>query len=85
MNIKEMIDSNFRGNIYIVKDNEVLCENVTGFADLANEVPNSLETKFASMKAIEQIEAILAELEENENYTDEKSKYKSVIEKLLNE
>ena len=51
MNIKEMIDSNFRGNIYIVKDNEVLCENVTGFADLANEVPNSLETKFASASA----------------------------------
>ncbi len=51
MNIKEMIDSNFRGNIYIVKDNEVLCENVTGFADLANEVPNSIETKFASASA----------------------------------
>lgn len=50
----------------------------------AEEVAN-LETKFASMKAIEQIEAILAELEENENYTDEKSKYKFVIEKLLNE
>lgn len=51
MNIKEIIDSNFRGNIYIVKDNEVLCENVTGFADLVNEVPNSLETKFASASA----------------------------------
>ena len=51
MNIKEMIDSNFRGNIYIVKDNEVLCESVTGFADLVNEVPNSLETKFASASA----------------------------------
>ena len=51
MNIKEKIDGNFRGNIYIVQDNEVLCENVTGFADLANEVPNSLETKFASASA----------------------------------
>ncbi len=51
MNIKEMFDRNFRGNIYIVKDNEVLCENVTGFADLANEVPNTLETKFASASA----------------------------------
>ena len=51
MNIKEKIDRNFRGNVYIVQDNEVLCENVTGFADLANEVPNSLETKFASASA----------------------------------
>lgn len=51
MNLKEMIDSNFRGNVYIVQDNVVLCENVTGFADLANQVPNSLETKFASASA----------------------------------
>ena len=49
--IKEIIDSNFRGNIYIVQDNQLLCESVTGFADLANEVPNSLETKFASASA----------------------------------
>lgn len=46
-----MLDSNFRGNVYIVQDNIVLCENVTGFADLANQVPNSLETKFASASA----------------------------------
>lgn len=51
MNLKEMIDSNFRGNIYIIQDNVVMCENVTGFADLANQVPNSLETKFASASA----------------------------------
>lgn len=51
MNLKEMIDSNFRGNVYIIQDNTVLCENVTGFADLANQVPNSLETKFASASA----------------------------------
>ena len=36
---------------YIIKDNEILYENVTGFADLANEVQNSLETKFASASA----------------------------------
>ncbi len=46
-----MFDSNFRGNIYIVKENEVIFEKATGFADLANEVPNSLETKFASASA----------------------------------
>ena len=51
MNIKKMIDNNFRGNVYIVQDKEILCESSTGFADLANEVPNSLETKFASASA----------------------------------
>lgn len=51
MNLKEMLDSNFRGNVYIIQDKVVLCENVTGFADLANQIPNSLETKFASASA----------------------------------
>ncbi len=51
MNIKELIDTKFRGNVYIVQDNKVLCEKVTGFADLANEIPNSLDTKFASASA----------------------------------
>lgn len=46
-----MFDCNFRGNIYIIKDNEILYEKMTGFADLANEVQNSLETKFASASA----------------------------------
>ena len=51
MNIKETIDSNFRGNIYILQDGKVLCESVTGFADLANEVPNTIDTRFASASA----------------------------------
>lgn len=51
MNIKERIDSNFRGNIYVVQDDKILCEYVTGFADLANKVSNSLDTKFASASA----------------------------------
>lgn len=51
MNIKEKIDSSFRGNIYVVQDSKVLCESVTGFADMPNEIPNSLETKFASASA----------------------------------
>ena len=46
-----MIDCDFRGNVYIIQDREVLCENVTGFADLANEIPNTIETKFASASA----------------------------------
>lgn len=51
MNIKDLIDSDFKGNIYIVKNGEVVCESVTGFADLANEIPNTIETKFASASA----------------------------------
>lgn len=51
MNIKEIIDINFRGNVYIVLDDNVLCESVTGCADLTNEVPNSIDTKFASASA----------------------------------
>ncbi len=46
-----MIDENFRGNIYIVQNGKVLYESVSGFADLPNEIPNTLDTKFASASA----------------------------------
>ena len=47
MNIKkELIDTNFRGNVYIVQNNKVLCEYVTGFYDLPNEIHNSLDNGF---------------------------------------
>ena len=45
------IDSNFRGNIYVIQDGRILMEHVSGFADLANEIPNTMETKFASASA----------------------------------
>jgi len=48
MRINEMIDESFRGNIYIVQNGRVLYERESGFADLPNEIPNTLETKFAS-------------------------------------
>lgn len=51
MDIKEIIDKTFRGNIYIVQNGKVLCERASGFADLPNEIPNTLETKFASASA----------------------------------
>ena len=51
MNIKELPDSHFRGTIYIVQKNQILYESVTGFSDLPNEIPNTLETKFASASA----------------------------------
>ncbi len=42
------IDKNFRGNVYITQGETVLCKYSNGFADLANEIPNSFETRFAS-------------------------------------
>ena len=51
MDIKEIIDNNFRGNIYVVQGDEVLLESVTGYADLPNKINNTLETKFASASA----------------------------------
>ena len=41
------MDINFRGNAYIVKDSEVLLNYSGGFADLANEIPNTIDTRFA--------------------------------------
>jgi len=51
MDIKEIIDSNFRGNIYIVQNGKVLYEKENGFSDLPNKIPNTVETKFASASA----------------------------------
>jgi len=51
MGIKEMMDVNFRGNIYIVQNGKVLYERENGFADLQNEISNTIETKFASASA----------------------------------
>lgn len=45
MGIKEIIDINFRGNIYIVQNGKVLYERENGFADMYNEIPNTIETK----------------------------------------
>ena len=45
------IDSNFRGNIYVVQDSKVIIEHISGLADLSNEVPNTIKTKFASASA----------------------------------
>lgn len=51
MDIKEVIDSNFRGNICIVQNGKILYEKESGFSDLPNEIPNAAGTKFASASA----------------------------------
>lgn len=48
MDIKEMIDVNFRGNIYIVQNGKVLYERENGFADLQNEISKETLIKLLS-------------------------------------
>ncbi len=47
MNIKDLTDNEFRGNILITQNDDVLFEYSNGYADLANEIPNTAETRFA--------------------------------------
>ncbi len=51
MNIKEIFDKDFRGNICIVQNKKIVYEKTSGFSDLSNEIPNTIETKFASASA----------------------------------
>lgn len=51
MEIEEMIDSNFRGAVYVVQNHNILYERASGFADMPNEIPNALDTRFASASA----------------------------------
>ncbi|MBR4473079.1 MAG: beta-lactamase family protein [Oscillospiraceae bacterium] len=48
MRRKIEMDKGFRGVAYIVRNDEVLCNYCGGFADLANEIPNTTDTRFAS-------------------------------------
>lgn len=45
------ITEGFRGNVLIIKDGGILCEYTNGYADLANEIPNTIETRFATASA----------------------------------
>lgn len=51
MDIKQIMDENFRGNIYIVQRDKIIYESARGFADLANEIFNTPDTRFASASA----------------------------------
>ena len=48
---KNFITDGFRGNVIIVRNGEVLCEYSNGFSDLANEIPNTVDTRFATASA----------------------------------
>lgn len=51
MDMEQILDENFRGNIYIVQRDKIIYESARGFADLANEIPNTPDTRFASASA----------------------------------
>ena len=40
--MKIEMDKDFRGNAYIIQNEDVLLKFSGGFADLANEIPNTL-------------------------------------------
>ena len=46
--MKIEMDNDFRGNAYIIQKDEVLLNYSGGYADMANEIPNTIETRFAS-------------------------------------
>ena len=48
MNIKDLTDNEFRGNILITQNDNVIFEYSNGYADLANEIPNTFDTRFAT-------------------------------------
>lgn len=47
----DFITDGFRGNVLIYQNDGILCEYTNGFADLANERPNTVDTRFASASA----------------------------------
>lgn len=51
MDIEKNIDINCRGNILVLKDNNILFERVNGYSDLANKRLNKIDTKFGSASA----------------------------------
>lgn len=46
--IRKLIGDRFRGNVLIAQNGSVLCEYSSGYADLANEIPNASDTRFAT-------------------------------------
>ena len=48
IDIDSLTQGRFRGNILIEKDGVLLCEYSGGFSDLSNEIPNTMDTRFAT-------------------------------------
>ena len=48
---EEFITSGFRGAAYILQNGKTVLEHIGGYRDYANEIPNTIDTKFASASA----------------------------------
>ena len=51
MGVDKLIDNSFRGCILISREEQSIFEKAYGYADLPNEIPNQIDTKFASASA----------------------------------
>ena len=51
MNIKALIEDDFNGVISVKKENEIILQKAYGYADIANKIPNEIDTKFATASA----------------------------------
>jgi CubicO group peptidase (beta-lactamase class C family) len=51
MRIEEIVGDNFSGVISIRRNDNVLFQKSYGFMDIANEIPNEIDTKFATASA----------------------------------
>ena len=48
---RDLIPPDFRGAAYVLQDDKVVVEHVSGYRDFVNELPNTIDTKFASASA----------------------------------
>lgn len=51
MGIDDVIDNQFRGCVLICEKGKIIFEKSWGYADLANKIPNEIDTKFATASA----------------------------------
>lgn len=51
MSIQDLLDHDFRGNVLICEKGEVIFQQSSGYADLANKISNEMDTKFATASA----------------------------------
>ena len=51
MKINEMVGNDFSGVLSIKRNNEIVFQKSYGFADIPNEIPNEIDTKFGTASA----------------------------------
>jgi CubicO group peptidase (beta-lactamase class C family) len=51
MNIEKIIGKDFSGAIFVKIHNKIIIQKAYGYADIVNEIPNEIDTKFATASA----------------------------------